>query len=177
MKNSNFVKGVVRQLTPSLVVTAYYLYKYKAKVSPKAEVDLSDNLSFGPGSVVSSFSKIKAYDGRLSFGDRSGVATGCFIASGPGGIEIGDNFICGPNVNIVAINYNYSSKDMHLEDAEKTSKGIKIGNNVWIGSGCTITDGAEIGDNTIVVANSLVNRRFKNNVMIQGSPAKVILKR
>jgi len=177
MKSTNIVKGVIRQLTPAFVVTAYYLYKYGAKVSPRAEVDLSSNLTFGKDSVVSSFSKIKAFDGPLRFGSRSGVATGCFIASGPGGIDIGDNFICGPNVNIVAINYNYSSKNMHLEDAEKTSKGIKIGNNVWIGSGCTVTDGAEIGDNTIVVANTLVNRRFKSDVMIQGSPAKVILKR
>jgi len=64
-----------------------------------------------------------------------------------------------------------------LDDVEKTSKGIKIGDNVWIGSGCTITDGAVIGDNTIVVANSLVNRRYKDDVIIQGNPGKIILNR
>jgi acetyltransferase-like isoleucine patch superfamily enzyme len=177
MKLSNVIKGIQRQLTPAFVVTAYYLIKYGAKVSPKAEVDLCDNLEFGKDCVVSSFTKIKALDGPLKVGNRGGFATGCFIASGEGGITIGDNFICGPNVNIVAVNYNYASKDMHLEDAEKTSKGITIGNNVWIGAGCTITDGAVIGDNTIVTAGSLINRRYKNDVLLQGSPAKVIMKR
>ncbi|MFK7816150.1 MAG: acyltransferase [Gammaproteobacteria bacterium] len=177
MKTENVIKGVKRTLTPSFVVTLYYLYKYGAKVSPRAEVDVSSNLKFGKDCVVSSFTKIKANDGPLEMGDRSGIANCCFIASGEGGISIGKNFICGPNVNIVAVNYSYAQKDVHLEDVEKTSKGIKIGDNVWIGSGCTITDGAEIGDNTIVVANSLVNRRYKNDVMLQGSPAKVILKR
>jgi len=66
---------------------------------------------------------------------------------------------------------------VHLDDVEKTSKGIKIGNNVWIGAGCTITDGSVIGDNTIVVANSLVNRRYKDDVIIQGNPGKIILNR
>lgn len=162
---------------PSFVATTYYLFKYGAIVSLRSEVEVSRNLIFGKDCVVSSFTKIKASDGPLEIGDRSGFANSCFIASGAGGISIGKNFICGPNVNIVAVNYSYGQKDVHLEDVEKTSKGIKIGDNVWIGSGCTITDGAEIGDNTIVVANSLVNRRYKNGVMLQGNPAKVILNR
>jgi len=72
---------------------------------------------------------------------------------------------------------DYQQKDVHLEDQGTTSKGIKIGNNVWIGAGCTILDGAVIGDNTIVVANSLINRRYKQDVIVQGTPAKVILNR
>ena len=52
---------------------------------------------------MSSFTKIKAVDGPVTFGDRAGVAIGCFFASGEGGIQIGDNFVCGANVNIVAL--------------------------------------------------------------------------
>ena len=39
-----------------------------------------------------------------------------------------------------------------------------------------ILDGTVIGENSIVV-DSLVNRRFPPNCIIQGNPAKVILKR
>ena len=176
-KTSNLRKGLQRMLTPAWVVTLYYLAKYRAKVSPKAEVDLSDNLQFGSGCVVSSFTKIKAIDGVIRFGDRAGIASGCFIASGTAGIEIGDNFICGANVNIIASNYNHGQLDVHLEDQGSVSKGIKIGSNVWVGSGCTITDGAVIGDNVIIAANSLVSRRYKSNLVLQGNPAKILLKR
>ena len=47
----------------------------------------------------------------------------------------------------------------------------------WVGAGSTILDGTVLGDNTIIVANSLVNRRFPPNVVIQGNPGKVILRR
>lgn len=170
-------KGLKRFLTPSILVSIIYFLRFRAKVSPKAEVDLTQNLRFGKGCVVSSFSKVKAMDGPVTVGGRSGFATGCFIAAGEAGIEIGENAIVGPNVNIVAVNYRTDQLDVHLEDLGSTSKGIKIGNNVWIGAGCTILDGAVIGDNTIVVANSLVNRRYKSNVILQGNPAKVLMKR
>jgi maltose O-acetyltransferase len=110
-------------------------------------------------------------------GNRGGFGTGCFVSAQEGGIEIGDNFICGPNVNILGGNYEYHTKNVHLEDLGSTSKGIMIGNNVWVGAGTTILDGTVIGDNTIIVANSLVNRRFPPNVVIQGNPAKVIMHR
>ena len=57
------------------------------------------------------------------------------------------------------------------------SKGITIGDHVWLGAGVTVTDGAEIGDNTIVVANSLVTRKFPPDVVLQGNPAKIIARR
>lgn len=177
MKENKLRKGLARIFTPQIVVSIVYFLRFRAKVSPKAEVDLNDNLTFGKGCVVSSFSKLKSADGPLTIGSRGGFASGCFVATGSGGIHIGDNFICGPNVNIVGVNYAYSSKGVHLEDLGVTSKGIKIGDNVWIGAGCTIADGAVIGDNTIVVANSLVNRRYKDDVILQGAPAKIILKR
>tara|TARA_R110001599_G_scaffold80911_1_gene218505 strand:+ start:1019 stop:1552 length:534 start_codon:yes stop_codon:yes gene_type:complete len=177
MKIDNIKKGLLRILTPQFVVTLVYLFKYGAKISPKAEVDLSPKLKLGKGCVISSFTKVKAYDGVFTMGERGGIATNCFVAAGEGGIEIGDNFICGPNVSIVASNYIHDQKGVHLEDQGSTSKGIKIGNNVWIGAGCVILDGAQIADNSIVVANSTVSRRYKPDVIIQGSPAKVILKR
>lgn len=177
MKERKYIHGLRRMCTPSVVVTAYYFLKYRAKISTRAEVDMSSKIVFRPECVVGSFTKIKASEGPLTVGSRGGFANCCFISAGSGGIVIGDNFICGPNVNIVGQSYIYAEKDRHLEDQGVVSKGIVIGNNVWIGAGSTITDGAVIGDNSIVVANSLVNRRYRHDVVLQGAPAKVILQR
>lgn len=166
-----------RILTPGFVVSLIYYQRYGAKISPKAEVELSDNFEAGPGCVIGSFSKVKAADGPLRMGARCGIATGCFVASGAKGIEIGDNFVCGPNTVITASNYVYDELGVHLEDQGTTSKGVRIGNNVWIGAGSVLLDGTVLGDNCIVVANSLVNRRFPENSVIQGNPAKILMKR
>lgn len=177
MKENKIILGIKRILTPSFVVSFYYYWKFRGKISPKSEVDLTKKIIFGKNCVIGSFTKIKASEGILNLGDRGGIANGCFISAGEGGIHIGRNFICGPNVNIIGQNYRHGEKGMHLEDIGVVSRGIRIGDNVWIGAGSTITDGAEIGNNTIVVANSLVNRRYPDDVILQGNPAKVIFKR
>jgi len=177
MAKINLKMVASRFLVPNFLITAYYFFKYNARVSLSAEVELSNNITFGAGTNISSFTKLKATSGKLTIGKRGGVATGCFISAGEQGIDIGDNFICGPNVTIISSNYIHAEKGVHLEDQGHTSKGIKIGNNVWIGAGSTILDGSVIGDNTIIVANSLINRRYKPDAILQGNPAKVILNR
>lgn len=177
VKKSAFRRFIQRHLVPQAGSSFYYWLRFRAKVSPNAEVEMTPNVTFGRNCVVGSFTKIKATDGPLSIGARGGIATGCFISSAAGGIRIGDNFICGPNVNIVGSNYITDRTGVHLDDLGHTSRGVKIGDNVWVGAGTTILDGASIGDDTIVVANSLVNRRFPPKVILQGNPAKVIFRR
>ena len=166
-----------RFLMPAPVVSLVAYLKWRARVSPRAEVELSSNLHLGHGTTVSSFAKIKSSQGHLSTGRDCGFASGCFVAPGGGGIELGDDVICGPNVVIIAMNYRYQSLRMPFSRQGVSSLGVRIGSNVWVGANSTILDGAVIGDNSIVVANSLVNRRFPPNVIIQGNPAKVVLQR
>lgn len=166
-----------RFFVPGLFKTLYCMSKYKSQVSPKAEIDLGGNLKLGKHCVVSSFTKIKSSDGKLIIGDRGSIEFGSFIAAGSAGITIGKNCLIGPNVSIIGNSYNYNVKDVNLEDLGKTSKGIIIGDNVWIGAGSIILDGTILGDNVIVTANSLVNRRYKADSIIQGSPAKTIMNR
>jgi len=85
--------------------------------------------------------------------------------------------LVGLNVVVLGGNYVLDRLDIPFKDQGWSSKGVKIGNSVWIGANTTILDGSVIGGNTIVAANSLVNRRYPANTILQGNPAKVILKR
>ncbi|CAM3781650.1 hypothetical protein [Avibacterium endocarditidis] len=57
-----------------------------------------------------------------------------------------------------------------------TSKDIIIGYRVWVAYGATIWGGSQIGNGSIVGAYSVVKKRFPNNCIIAGVPAKVIRK-
>ncbi len=174
MRKEQLRISIIRQLTPNVLTTLYYYLKFGAKISLKAEVDLCRTLEFGHSAVVSSFTKIKAVRGFIKFGNRINFAAGCFVSTGPGGLVTGDNFMVGPNVNIIAGSYKYHKMATHFDDLGKTSKGIRIGSTVFVGAGATILDGTVIGNNTIVVANSLLNRRYPDNCILKGNPAKVI---
>lgn len=169
--------AIKRFLTPPVVVSFIYWRRYGAKVSPRAEVDLTRNITFGAGCVVSSFTKIKASVGRIAIGNHVQIATHCFMDTGPAGVTIGDHAMIGPLTCIVGINYSYARLDQPIALQPKTSKGIRIGRGVWIGAGCVILDGADIGDNAIVTPNSVVSGRVAENAVVQGNPAAVIFTR
>ncbi|HJX26354.1 MAG TPA: acyltransferase [Thermoanaerobaculia bacterium] len=167
-----------RFLTPGFVVTLQGLSKFGAKISPKAEVEVTPNLRIGRKSVVSSWVKIKSEAGPLHIGSNVEISNFCVITSHTAGTYIGDDTLIGPNVSIIGNNYRYDRLDVPIRLQEKISpKGIRIGNNVWIGAGCTILDGADIGPGTIVTPNSVVSGKLPENSIAQGNPAKVIFTR
>jgi acetyltransferase-like isoleucine patch superfamily enzyme len=168
---------VRRFFFPSFVISLLYDFKFKCFVSPRAEVEYSPLLKVGAGTKISSFCKIKASDGPLVIGSNASIAAGCFIASHEGGLTIGDDCLIGPNVTIVASNYTYDRLDIPMHRQGFRSKGIKIGNDVWVGAGCVILDGSIIGDGAIVIPNSVVRSKLPERSVSQGSPAKVIFTR
>jgi acetyltransferase-like isoleucine patch superfamily enzyme len=62
----------------------------------------------------------------------------------------------GPRVTIHGTSYRHNRLDIPIRIQEVTSKGVKIENNVWIGSGTVVLDGSEIGEGVIVAPGSVV---------------------
>ena len=55
-----------------------------------------------------------------------------------------------------------------------TISSIKIGDNVWLGAKSTILSGVEIGCNSVIGANAVVNRDVAPATIAAGVPAKPI---
>ena len=51
---------------------------------------------------------------------------------------------------------------------------VTIGNNVFIGAESVVLPGVTIGNNVVVGANSTVTKDVPDNVVVAGTPAKVI---
>ncbi|MFL6199632.1 MAG: acyltransferase [Thermoanaerobaculia bacterium] len=167
-----------RILTPGFVVSLRGYLKYGCLISPRAEVEITSHLAIGRGSIISSFTKLKATDGPLRIGKNVEISNGCVITSFTAGTWIGDDCLIGPNVSILGNNYQYDRLDVPIRLQEKVStRGIRIAENVWIGAGCVILDGAEIGAGSILTPNSVVAGRIPGNSIVQGNPAKVIFTR
>lgn len=107
-------------------------------------------------------------------------------------IHVGDNFLCNYDcviLDIAPVNIGdhcfmapkaqiYSAD--HPLDAKLrgqyigTSNPVSIGNNVWLGANSVVLPGVTIGNNVVVGANSTVTSSVGNDVIVAGSPAKVI---
>jgi len=139
----------------------------------KNKLIFGNNVKVGAYSLVSCTSHLSKYGVGLTIGNNS--AFGRFTEFGAaGGIEIGDDVIAGSYISFHSENHNFSDSSLLIREQGVTSKGIKIGNNVWIGAKATFLDGAIIGNNCVVAAGAVVNGIFPNNVIIGGVPAKIL---
>ena len=106
---------------------------------------------------------------NIKIGKNVFFNTGCSFQD-RGGITIGDNVFIGMNVIISTLNHGIEIQNRSTTYPSK----VKIGNNVWIGSGANILPGVTIGDNSIIAAGTLVNKDVPSNVIVGGVPAKII---
>ena len=167
---------VRRSVTPQFVAQLYYLWKHRSFVSGRAQVDVAGSTEWGRGCVIGAFTKVKI-TGRFVMGRRVQIGTNCFIAAGGGGLVLGDDVLVSPNCSIITGNYNFDRLEIPLQEQGTTSKGVRIGDRVWIGANSVVLDGADIGDNVIVSAGSVVTGAVKPNSIVLGNPAKVVFTR
>jgi acetyltransferase-like isoleucine patch superfamily enzyme len=165
-----------RFAVPGFVVRLIYFWRFRALVSPRAEVEWAPGVDWGRGCVVSSFTKIKI-NGPFRLGRRVHIASGCFIEVSAGGLTVGDDVLVGPNCSILTSKYVYDRVDLPLHLQGHTSDGVVIGRNVWIGANAVVLDGARLGDGTIVAAGSVVSGQIPPGSIVQGNPARVIFTR
>ncbi len=86
----------------------------------------------------------------------------------------------GNNVNIVGFTllmHDYSWSVIKGMNGEilGNQKPITIGSNVFIGDGCVLLCGSNIGDNVIIGACSVVSGDLDSNSVYAGNPAKKIM--
>lgn len=132
-----------------------YLRKITGRViDPTVRVFAPLHVNYGPG---------------VSFGHDCFLNFGCTLLA-LGGITIEDDAFIGPHC-VLATEY-------HPEDPATRhsllTKPIVVGRNAWLGAGVTVLAGVTIGENAIVAAGSVVTKDVPANMVVAGTPAKVI---
>lgn len=139
------------------------------------KIIIGNNVKIGAYSNLLSTSHFSKFGKGLKIGNNSAI--GDFTHFGaPGGIEIGDDVIMGSYISFHSENHNFSDTTQLIREQGTTSKGIKLGNNIWVGAKVTFLDGCSVGDNSVVAAGAVVTGEFPSNSVIGGVPAKILKK-
>lgn len=89
-------------------------------------------------------------------------------------IEIGNDVIMGAYIYITDSNHGYKDKNLPIRKQNMEVGSVKIGSNIWLGRGVMVLKDAVVGDNSVIAAGSIVTKKFEDNKILGGIPAKVI---
>lgn len=154
-----------------------------AFVSKWADIEDSvkgSRIVIGAGSYIDSFVKIKAAGGTgdVIIGEQTFINSGCVLYIG-NGISIGNNVSIAANCVLAPTNHEFSSATvLHQRQGFRPSKGgIRLEDDVWVGAGTVILDGAMIGRGAVVGAQSLVRSVCEPFGIYGGNPLQLIGRR
>lgn len=153
------------------------------KMNPFSQIIIEDEVGINSSSLRSSSTSLYSPcrlvthypSAKIIIRKESGL-NGTAIIARSKTISLGKRVKIAPNVSIFdsPFHYLWPLEKRAKYSSSELDKNIYIGDDVWICTGCYILPGANIGDGSVVAANSLVNKSFPANCLIGGSPAKLI---
>lgn len=112
------------------------------------------------------------------------IGQGCDILCGVWGfgtepylVHIGNNVTLAGGVQLIThdgATRVYRASDPRWKPETGSYGKIKIGDNVFIGTGSIVLPGKEIGSNVVIGAGSVVTKDIPSNVVYAGNPAQFI---
>ncbi|MDX3106801.1 acyltransferase [Nonomuraea angiospora] len=128
------------------------------------------------------------YADRLRMGDHCYIAAHAYVTDDVvmgddctvnpyavvrGNIVLGDAVRIGAHTSLLGFNHG-TAPDRPVFRQAITSKGIRIGDDVWIGSNVVVLDGVTIGDHAVVGAGAVITKDVPAWAMVAGNPARPI---
>lgn len=111
--------------------------------------------------------------GPVRLGCNVSINHGVTLDGGRAGIEIGDDTRIAARCTLFAFNHGMAAERL-IREQPVTSRGIRIGRDVWLGAGVGVVDGVTIGDGAIIGMGAVVTKDIPPGVVAAGNPARVI---
>jgi len=140
----------------------------------RAEIDLGDCTRVMRGAYLCSYVSNARPGEGIRAGARCWIGVNAVLASGQGGLSLGDDVLIGPQAVLVTGDHDFSRLDLPATQRGYTGRPITIGDNVWIGAGAVVLGGVNVGSNSVVAAGAVVTRDVAAGTVVGGVPANVI---
>jgi len=113
----------------------------------------------------------------VDYGSHITIGARCFANFGltaldVAAIRIGDDVQFGPHVQLLTPTHPVEPEPRRAK--WEAAQPIVIGDNVWLGGGAVVLAGVTIGQNSVVGAGAVVTRDVPPDVVVVGSPARVV---
>ena len=148
-------------------VTVDDLVVLDAKGSTNRGIDVGRGVFLGRGTILS------CKDGDIAIGDHGNFGFHCEVFSGSS-VTVGKHGLFAAQSYLVGGGHEFERPELAVIDQPRSSRGIVLGDNVWLGTGAKVLDGVRIGRDVVVGANAVVNADLPDGAIAAGVPARVL---
>lgn len=136
----------------------------------------NDGITIGNGVFVGRFSSLHTKDGNIVVEDGVNIGTFCSVFSAST-VTIGRRTLIAGYSYLIGGGHSIDDPEIAVSEQPRTSHGIVVGPDGWIGAGVSVLDGVTIGRGVVVGANTVVTRNLPDFAVAAGTPAQVLRRR
>jgi acetyltransferase-like isoleucine patch superfamily enzyme len=138
-----------------------------AKGTTNRGITLGSGVFLGRGTILS------CKDGDITLGDNVNIGFYSEIFSGSS-VTVGRHGLFAAYTYLVGGGHEFESADRTVLEQPRSSKGIVVGDNVWLGAGVKVLDGVRLGNDVVVGAGAVVTSDLPDGAVAVGIPARVV---
>jgi acetyltransferase-like isoleucine patch superfamily enzyme len=173
-RNVTFGHGVVLRHPHKIHIGSDVIVDDNVVLDAKGEsnhgIAIGDGVFLGRGAILS------CKNGNIRLGDHVNIGFYSEIFSGSE-VSVGRHGLFAAYTYLVGGGHDFERADLPVLEQGRSSRGIALGDNVWLGTGAKVLDGVRIGRDVVVGANAVVREDLPDAVVAAGVPARIIRKR
>lgn len=141
-----------------------------------AKGETNQGISIGNGVFVGRATILSCKNGNIVLEDEVNIGFNSEIFSGSN-VHVGRYGLFAAYTYLVGGGHAFARLDQPVIHQPRTSEGITLGENVWLGTGAKVMDGVRIGRDAIVGAGAVVTDDVPERTIVVGIPARVVKQR
>ncbi len=141
-----------------------------AKGAANRGITIGNGVFLGRGTILS------CKDGDIVLGDHTNIGFNCEVFSASS-VTVGRHGLFAAYTYLVGGGHEFERADVPVLEQGRTSRGITLGDDVWLGTGTKVLDGVRIGSGVMVGAGAVVTDDLPDGVIAVGVPARVVRRR
>lgn len=141
-----------------------------AKGSTNRGIDIGEGVFLGRGTILS------CKDGDITLGAHTNLGFHCEVFSGST-VTVGRQGLLAAYAYLVGGGHDFERSDLAVIEQPRLSRGIALGDNVWLGTGAKVLDGVTLGSHVVVGANAVVTTDLPEGAVAAGVPARILRQR
>jgi acetyltransferase-like isoleucine patch superfamily enzyme len=138
-----------------------------AKGTTNTGIQLGQNVFLGRGTILS------CKNGDIELGDEVNIGFHSEVFSGSS-VVVGRNGLLAAYTYLVGGGHEFEAAGAPVIRQPRSSRGVVLGENVWLGAGAKVLDGVRIGRDVVVGAGAVVTEDLPEGAIAAGIPARVM---